>query len=321
MKRRSILASLAAVAFAISASASRADWPERNIMLIVPFAAGGSTDTMARLLAEKLSQQLGQKVIVENRAGAASNLGAAAVAKASPDGYTLLLATSTLAANVALYKSMGFDLRKDLVPVSQLTRIPNVLTVANDFPAKTLAEFIDHARRNKRSINYGSSGVGASQHLAGALFATMTQTEMVHVPYRGGSQANTDLLAGQIQAVFSPLVEVLSFLDAGKLRALAVTTKARTPRLPDVPTVAETLPGFEIVLWNGLFAPAGTPQPIIDRLAAETRKAMTEPGMQKVLTEQGNEVVSSSPAEFKPFLASEIEKWGELVRISGAKIE
>jgi tripartite-type tricarboxylate transporter receptor subunit TctC len=321
MNRRTVLCGLAAAGLVKPAAAQGSVWPDRNIMMVVPFAAGGSTDIMARLLAERLGQELGQKLIIENRPGAASNRGAVSVARAAPDGYTLLVATSTLAANVALYTTMGFDLQKDLVPVSLLTRIPNVLVVNNDFPAKTLAEFIDHARRNPRAINYGSSGVGASQHLAGALFASMTQTEMVHVPYRGGSQANSDLLGGQIQAVFAPLVEVLPFIDAARLRPLAVTTKERSPRLPEVPTVAETLPGFEIVLWNGLFAPAGTPQPIVDRLAAEVRKVMADPAMQRLQAEQGNAVVNSTPAEFKLFLAAEVEKWSELVKLSGAKVE
>jgi tripartite-type tricarboxylate transporter receptor subunit TctC len=288
MKRRSLLVGLATIvcAAALAATAGAA-WPERNITIIVPFSAGGSTDVTARLVAKALGTELGQSIIVENRPGAGSNIGAASVARAAPDGYTLLLGTSTLATNVTLYKSMGFDLRTDLIPVSQLLAIPNVL---------------------------------ASQHLSAELFKKLAQVEMVHVAYKGGAQANNDLIAGHIQVVFAPLVEVLSFIEAGKVRALAVTTKERSRRLPDLPTLAEALPGYEVALWNALFAPKGTPQAIIDRLAAATRKIMADPDMRKVVAEQGSTIVASTPDEFKPFLASEIDKWGNLVKLSGAKI-
>lgn len=322
MNRRSALCILISAGLAKAGSpAWAAAWPQRGLTLVVPLAAGGSTDITARLLAEKLAPELGQTIVVENRTGAGGNIGATAVARATPDGYTLLLSTSTIATNVTLYRNMGFDLRKDLIPVSQLTRIPNVLVVNNDVPASTLAEFIDYARREKTAISYGSAGNGTSQHLSGALFNSMAQTEMMHVPYRGGSQANADLLGGQIRAVFSPLVEVLPYIDAGRLRALAITTRERSPRLPDVPAVAEVLPGYEVVLWNGVFAPAGTPPAIVDRLAAAIRKVMLEPAMQRSLTEQGTTPVGSTPAEFQAVLEPEIEKWGKLVRLSGARFD
>jgi tripartite-type tricarboxylate transporter receptor subunit TctC len=322
MKRRSLLVGLAMAAFVAGTPAVHAgDWPERTITLIVPFAAGGSTDVTARLLAEKLGADLGQTIIVENRPGAGSNLGAAFVAKSAPDGYTLLLATSTLAANVSLYKRMGFDLQKDLIPVSQLTRIPNVLTINNNVPAKTLPEFIEYVRRNKGAVNFGSSGNGASQHLAAELFKKMAQVDMVHVPYKGGALATNDLIAGHIQLVFAPLVEVLSHIQAGTLRALAVTTKDRVPLLPDLPAMNESMPGFEVALWNGLYAPTGTPQAIVDRLAAATQKVMKDPVVQKQVSEQGSTVVASSPRDFKLFLGAEIEKWGGLVKLSGASID
>ncbi|MBR1146643.1 tripartite tricarboxylate transporter substrate binding protein [Bradyrhizobium sp. AUGA SZCCT0431] len=321
MKRRSLLIGLAMAAFAATSAAHAGTWPERPITLIVPFAAGGSTDVAARLLAEKLGAELGQTIIVENRPGAGSNLGAAYVAKSAPDGYTLLLATSTLAANVSLYKRMGFDLQKDLVPVSQLTRIPNVLTINNNVPARTLPEFIDYVRRNKGSVNFGSSGNGASQHLSAELFKKMAQVDMVHVPYKGGALATNDLIAGHIQVVFAPLVEVLSHIQAGTLRALAVTTRDRVPLLPELPTMTESMPGFEVALWNGLFVPNGTPPAIIDRLSALTQKVMTAPAVQKQVSEQGSTVVVSSSGEFKTFLGTEIEKWGGLVKLSGAQID
>jgi tripartite-type tricarboxylate transporter receptor subunit TctC len=297
-----------------------AEWPDRTITMVVPFAAGGGTDTTARILSEKLGPELGQTIVIENRAGAASNIGAAHVAGSTPDGYTLLVATSTLATNATLYKGLRYDLRTDLVPVSQLLYIPNVLVVGNDVPAKTLAEFIAYARANKGKLNFGSAGNGSSQHLSAALFMKMAQIEMVHVPYKGGAPAANDLVAGHIQLIFAPLVEVLSFIEAGKVRALAVTTRQRVKRLPELPTIAEALPGYEVALWVGLFAPKGTPQPIVDKLGAAVQKAMAHPAVHKTVDQQGSSIVASTPAEFKPFLAAEIEKWGNLVRLSGAKI-
>jgi tripartite-type tricarboxylate transporter receptor subunit TctC len=321
MKRLTFIKALAATALLSGALAHGAEWPERPITLVVPFAAGGSTDATARMVAERLGKVLGQPVVIDNRAGAGSNIGSAFVAKSQPDGYTLLLATSTIATNVSLYKNMGFDLRKDLVPVSQVALIPNVLVVNNDIPAKTLAEFVGYVREKKGPVNFGSAGNGSSQHLSGALFNSMAAGEMTHVPYKGGAPANTDLLAGQIQAVFAPLVEVLPYIDGGKLRALAVTTGERSPRLPAVPAVGEVLSGYEVVLWNGVFAPAGTPAAIVDKLAAAIQKVTQEPGLRKTFTEQGSVPVGSSPGEFKTVLPSEIDKWGKLVRLSGAKVD
>jgi tripartite-type tricarboxylate transporter receptor subunit TctC len=264
---------------------------------------------------------LGQRVIVENKPGAGGNIGSAFVAKAKPDGQTLLMATSTIATNVSLYKSTGFNLQKDLIPVSQVAMIPNVLVVNNDLPTKTLKEFVDYVRQKKAPINYGSAGNGSSAHLAGALFNSMANGAMVHVPYKGGAPANTDLIGGQLQALFSPLVEVLPYIEGGKLRALAVTTQSPSPRLPNVPPVSEVLPGYEIVLWNGVFAPAGTPQQIVDKLNAAIRKVLEDPAVRKLLAEQGSAPVGNSPAEFKQFLATEIDKWGKLVKLSGATVE
>jgi len=321
MRRRACLAGLAIAAFAATSGAHAGAWPERPITLVVPFAAGGSTDVTARLLAEKLGAELGQTIIVDNRPGAGSNLGSAFAAKSAPDGYTLLLATSTLAANVSIYKRMGFDLRKDLIPVSQLTTIPNVLTINNNVPAKTVPEFIAYVGSSKGAVNYGSSGNGASQHLAAELFKKMAKVDMAHVPYRGGALANNDLIGGQIQVVFAPLIEVLPYIQAGTLRSLAVTTKDRIRLLPDLPTMNETLPGFEVVLWNGLFVPTGTPQPIVDRLAAATQKTMADPAVQKQVNEQGSTVVASSPGDFKSYLDDEIQKWSELVKLSGVSLD
>lgn len=295
-------------------------WPQRPITLVVPFSAGGSTDATARLVAEQMSKKLGQAVVVENRAGAGSNIGSSYVAHAAPDGYTLLLATSTIATNVSLYKNMGFDLRKDLTPVSQVATIPNVLVVNKDFSAKTLPQFVQHVRDKKAPVYYGSAGSGSSQHLSGALFNSLAEGAMVHVPYKGGAPANTDLLAGQIQAVFAPLVEVLPYIDSGKLLALGVTTKERSARLPNVPAIDEVRPGYEIALWNGIFAPAGTPDEIVDKIAGTVREITNDQRVRKMFAEQGTVPVGSSAQQFKAFLASEIGKWGKLVELSGASI-
>ena len=255
MNKSTFLKAIATVALAAAGLTSQAaEWPDRPVSLVVPFSAGGSTDATARMLAQKLGDVLGQRVIVENKPGAGGNIGSAFVAKAKADGQTLLMATSTIATNVSLYKSTGFNLQKDLIPVSQVAMIPNVLVVNNDVPTKTLKEFVDYVQQKKAPINYGSAGNGSSAHLAGALFNSMANGAMVHVPYKGGAPANTDLIGGQLQALFSPLVEVLPYIEGGKVRVLAVTTQSRSPRLPNVPAVSEVLPGYEIVLWNGVFA-------------------------------------------------------------------
>jgi tripartite-type tricarboxylate transporter receptor subunit TctC len=322
MKRSTFVRSLIAVALAATFGASHAaEWPERSVTLVVPLAPGGSTDYTARLLAQKLGDVLGQQVIVDNRPGAGGNIGSAYVARAAADGYTLLMHTSTVATNVTLYKSMGFDLQKDLIPVSQVSLIPNVLMVNNDVPAKDLKEFVELVKQKKVPINFGSAGNGTSQHLSGALFNSLAGGDMVHVPYKGGAPANTDLLAGQIQAVFSPLVEVLSYIDSGKLRPLGVTTRNRSTRLPNVPAMSEALPGYEVVLWNGVFAPAGTPQPIVTKLNAAIRKVLLDPAVRKTLADQGSTPVGNSPEEFKQILGSEIDKWGKLVKLSGARVD
>jgi tripartite-type tricarboxylate transporter receptor subunit TctC len=296
-------------------------FPSKNITLIVPLAPGGSTDSTARQVADKLRNVLGQSVIVDNRAGAGGNIGAAVVAKAPPDGYTLLMATSTHATNPSLYKTLPYDLQKDLTPVVQIAFIPNVLVVRGDFPAKTLEEFIKFVKEAKELITYGSAGNGTSQHLSGSLFNNMAGGKMSHVPYKGGAPANADLLAGQIHAVFAPLVEVLSYIETGRFKALGVTTKTRSPRLPNIPAIDEYLPGYEVVLWNGLFAPANTPPEIVDKLNAAVKKVLQEPDVEKTFASQGTRLVGNSPAEFKQFVGTEVEKWARLVKISGAVVE
>lgn len=303
------------------ATASAQQWPSKSLTLIVPFGAGGSTDITARLLADKLQGELGQPVVVDNRGGAGGNIGAAVVARAASDGYTLLMATSTHVTNPSLYKNLSYDVLKDLTAVSQTAFIPNMLVVNRDLPVNTLPEFVEYVKANKGPVNYGSSGNGTSQHLAGSLFNNMAKGQMVHVPYKGGGAAQLDLLAGQIQAYFAPLAEVTSYIDSGKVKAIAVTTKERTPRYPNVQAVSEVLPGYELALWNGILAPAHTPAPIVERISAALRKILKDPEVQKKLAEQGSVPVGSTPEEFKQFMLSEVPTWARLVKLSGASVD
>ncbi|MCB4822012.1 Bug family tripartite tricarboxylate transporter substrate binding protein [Roseicella aerolata] len=318
MRRRLVLGSIAGLLLARAARAQ--GWaPERPLRLVVPFAAGGSTDVTARLVAQALGDRLGQPVVVENRPGAGGNIGAEAVVRAAPDGHTLLMGVSgILAANRALYRSLPFDTLRDFAPISQVAVIPNLIVVHPDLPARDIAGLIDHAKRNPGKVFYGSAGSGTSLHLAAALFAARAGVEMVHVPYRGGAPAATDLIAGKIQMLASPMVEVIGAVRAGQLRPLAVTTAKRSALLPEVPTVGETLPGFEIPLWNGILAPAGTPPEAIARLSAEIRAALQSEELRRRLLEQGSEPLPSRPEEFADYLRAEIPRWAEIVRISGA---
>jgi tripartite-type tricarboxylate transporter receptor subunit TctC len=317
-----VRAGLAAVLAAGTAAEVLADtWPSKPISIVVPFAAGGSSDVTARMLAAKLRAEFGQNFVVENRPGAGGNIGADAVAKAAPDGYTLLLATSTHVTNPALYKSLPYDFLRDLVPVSQVAFIPSVLVVNPSVPAKTLPEFIKLIQDAKGAVNYGSSGSGSSPHLAAAVFNKMAKGNMTHVPYKGSAPALADLLGGQIQAVFSPFVDALPHIKAGKLRALGMTSKGRSALLPELPAIGEALPGYDVVLWNGIFAPARTPPDIVARLSEAIAKIVRQPDTKKLLAEQGSEPVSSTPAEFRDFVASEAPRWRSLVELSGARVE
>ena len=316
MKRRSLLAAIAA----LPCPALAQSWaPERPIRLIIPFAAGGSTDVTARLVAQALGDRLGQPVVAENRPGAGGNIGAEAAARAAPDGHTLFMAVSgILAANKALYKTLPFDPLRDFAPISQVAVIPNLIVVNPELPVRDLPGLIAYARARPGQVNYGSAGSGTSLHLASALFAARAGIELVHIPYRGGAPAATDLMAGKIQMLASPLVEVIGAVQAGQLRPLAVTTPRRAALLPDVPTVGETIPGFAIPLWNGIVAPAGTPIAAVNRIAVEIGAALRSEALMKRLAEQGSEPAPSSPEDFATFIRAEIPRWAEIVRLSGA---
>jgi tripartite-type tricarboxylate transporter receptor subunit TctC len=321
MMRRLISLALGMVLSAASAQAQTA-WPTKPIRMIVGFAAGGSTDVTARIIAQALSERLGQPVVIENRTGAGGNIGADAVAKADPDGYTLLMTTSsTFAANPSLYKSLPFDVQKDFAPIALTAFIPNLLVVNPSVPSSNVADFIAYLRANPGKLNFGSAGNGTSQHLSGELFNSLAGVQMVHVAYRGGAPAVSDLLSGQLQVIFAPLVEVIQQVRAEKLKALGITTAKRSPLLPEVPTIAETLPGYEITLWNGLLAPANTPPEIVEKINRATSDALRSAEVKAKLAEQGSEPVGGTPAEFKSFIASELVKWRGLVQVSGATVQ
>lgn len=318
--RRSI--SLALAFMVLGQAQAQTAWPARPIKMIVGFAPGGSTDVTARIIAQALSERLGQPVLIENRAGAGGNIGADAVAKADPDGYTLLMATSsTFAANPSLYKSLPFDVQKDFAPIAVTAFIPNLLVVNPSVPANNVAELIAYLKANPDKLNFASAGNGTSQHLSGELFNSLAGVRMTHVAYRGGAPAVSDLLGGQVQVIFAPLVEVIQQVRAEKLKALGITTARRSPLLPDVPTILEMLPGYEVALWNGLLAPAKTPSDIIDRINRATVEALRSPEVKAKLAEQGSEPVGNTPAEFKAFIESELVKWRRLVEISGATVQ
>lgn len=320
--RRSISLALTLAFMLMGQAHAQTAWPAKPIRMIVGFAAGGSTDVTARIIAQALSDRLGQPVIVENRGGAGGNIGADAVAKADPDGYTLLMATSsTFAANPNLYKSLPFDVRKDFAPISVTAFIPNLLVVNPSVPANNVADFIAYLKANPDKLNFASAGNGTSQHLSAELFNSLAGVRMTHVAYRGGAPAVSDLLGGQVQVIFAPLVEVIQQVRAEKLKALGITTARRSPLLPEVPTILESLPGYEVALWNGLLAPANTPPDIIDRLNRATIEALRSPEVKAKLAEQGSEPVGNTPAEFKAFIESELVKWRRLVEISGATVQ
>jgi len=319
--QRNILFMSVAVAVAMCGNAGAQTYPAKPVRLIVAFATGGATDTFSRVTAAELTKSLGQQVLVENRPGAGTTIAAELVAKSAADGYTLLMATSTHVTNMSLYKSLPYDFVQDFAPVSQVTFIPNLLVVNPTIPAANLAEFIAYVKRGRNAVNYGSAGNGSSQHLSGALFNSMVGGNMVHVPYKGGAPATADLLAGQIQAVFAPLVEVISHVKAGKLTALGITTRKRSPLLPEVPAINEVLPGYEVALWNGILAPAKSPADVVQKLNEAIVKVLNQPEVKGRLAEQGSEPVGSSPGEFRQFIEAETEKWKVLVKLSGARAE
>jgi tripartite-type tricarboxylate transporter receptor subunit TctC len=303
------------------AAANAADYPTRPVHIIVGYPPGGSTDIVARLIGNWLSQRLGQQFIVENRAGAGNNIGTEQVTKAAPDGYTMLLVNPANAINSSLYKKLNFNFLRDIDPVASVIQVPNVMEVNPSVPAKTVPEFIAYVKANPDKVNVASSGNGTSIHLSGELFKMMTGIKMTHVPYKGSAPMLTDLLAGQVQVTFDNLPSSIGHIKAGKLRALAVTTAKRSPELPDVPTVAESVPGYEASAFFGFGVPHGTPKEIVDKLNHEINEALKDPGMLKKLGDLGGIPVSGTPADFGKFLTAETAKWEKVVHAANLSIE
>jgi tripartite-type tricarboxylate transporter receptor subunit TctC len=294
-------------------------YPSRPVRIIVPYPAGIAPDTVTRLVAQSVSQQLGQQFIVDNRPGGASNIGTEMVVHAAPDGYTLLTVTMTNAINVSLYDNLDFDLMRDIAPVSGLVRLPLVVAVNPSVPAQTLPEFIAYAKANPGKINYASVGSGAATNVAGELFKLMAGVNLVNVPYR--SNYMPDLLSGQVQASFSPILQTIGFIKTGKLRALAVTTDAPSPALPGVPTVSQFVPGYEADVWDAMGAPAHTPPDIIATLNTAINKALSDPAVKARFADLGAVPMIMSPAEFGQFMADEAKKWGKVVKDAHIKVE
>ena len=313
---------LTALAASLSVPVAAQTYPSKPVRLIVPFAPGGFTDVVARILGQRLSVSMGQQFIIENKAGAGSTIGTDFVAKAAPDGYTLVMISTTHVISPWIYKSMPYDPIKSFVPVTKLVDSPYVLLVNPKVPARNVQEFIALAKASPDTLRYASSGNGSSQHLMGGLFASLTGTKLQHVPYRGSSGAATDLVAGVVESSFAGVPNALAQVPAGRLRALAVTTAKRIPQLPDVPTLQEAgVPGYEASVWLALLAPAGTPRDIVNRLNAEVAKLMESGETRKALYEAGVEVSLSTPDALGEYMVKEMERWGKVVKDTGTKLE
>ena len=315
------LAAGAAAFPAVPRMARAQAYPSRPVRIVVGFAAGGATDIQARLMGQWLSDRLGQQFIVENRAGASGNIGTEAVAKAAPDGYTLLQIVTPHAINAALYSNLSFDFIRDIAPVVCSARLAYVVVVHPSVPAKTIPEFIAYAKANPGKINYGSAGPGTPQNIACELFKMMAGVDLVHVPYRGGAPAVTDLIAGHLQVIFAPLSESIQQIKAGQLRALAVTTTGRLDVLPDVPTVADFVPGYEASGFAGIGAPKDTPTEIIDMLNRELNAGLADAKVKTRIVELGGTALGGTPAEFRKIIADATEKWARVIKFAGIKAE
>ncbi len=295
--------------------------PNHPIRWVVGYPPGGTTDILARLMANKISQTIGQQIIVDNRPGAGNNIGTEAVAKAPPDGYTVLLVNPANAINVTLYRNLTFDFGKDIVGIAGIVRVPNVMEVTNSLPVKTIQEFIAYGKANPGKIVLASSGSGTSVHLSGELFKMMTGVEMLHVPYKGAGPALVDLIAGQTHVMFDNLPSSIEHIRAGQLRALGVTTAGRNSQLPDVPAIGEVVKGYEASAWFGMGAPKGTPPDVINRLNKEMNVALADPKTKAELAKLGGDTIAGTPAAFDALNQMEIAKWAKVVKASGAKVE
>jgi tripartite-type tricarboxylate transporter receptor subunit TctC len=312
---------LAGTALAAAAPAVAADYPTRAVHWVVTYPPGGTTDLLARLVGQYLSEHLGQTFVIENKPGGGNNIGTEFVARAAPDGYTLLLVNPANGINQSLYKNLKFNLLTDIMPVAGITRVPNVMEVNPSFPAKSVPEFIAYAKEHPGKVNMASSGTGTSVHMSGELFMAMTGVKMAHVPYRGAGPALTDMLAGTVDVIFDNMPSSIGHISAGKLRPLAVTTDTRSKALPDVPTVAETVPGYEASAWFGMGVPKGTPADVIDKLNKTVNEALKDPKMIQRLAELGGAPMPGTPADFGKIMSDEVAKWKKVVEFSGATVE
>ena len=322
---------LAAMALVVTATAgvlsaapaqAQGTWPDKPLKLVVPYPAGGNADNTARLLATQLGQRLGQQVVVDNRPGGSGTIGAAAVAKAPADGYTLLLDATAFTVNPSLFPKLPFDAAKDFAPISLVLQVPLLMVVPANSPFQSVADLVKAAKARPGHLTYASAGNGGAQHLAGELFKQGQKVAITHIPYRGGAPALTDLIGGQVDVMFSATTASGPFVKSGKLRPLAISSPRRVEGWESVPTVAESgVPGFQVSEWNGLFAPAGTPRPVLERLEAETRAIVTSPEMKKRFAELGVQGVGSSAQEFSSFLKAETTKWAEVIRTSGIRMD
>jgi tripartite-type tricarboxylate transporter receptor subunit TctC len=321
-RRRALgLAALGLPAIITARRAAALDYPTRPVRFVVGYPPGGATDILARLVGQKLSETTGQQFVIENKPGAGNNIGTEAVVNAPGDGYTVLLINPANYINSSLYANLKFDFVRDIAPVAGVIRVPMVVLVHPDVPAKTIPEFIAYAKANPGKVNMASAGSGSAPHMAGELFKMMTGVDMVHVPYRGQGPAMTDLIGGQVQILFAAAPGTADYVKTGKLRALAVTTAARMPELPEVPTVGDSVAGYEASQWYGFAAPKNTPGEIVDKLNKEINVAMADAGMKAKLAAIGGETMPGSPADFGKLIADETEKWGKVVRTAGIKPE
>ena len=322
MNPHSRIASLALFAvLAVAGPACAADYPTRPVKWVVPYPPAGTTDVLARIVAQWLTEKMGQPFVVENKPGAGNNIGVEAVVNSPPDGYTMLLVNPANGINATLYKNLNYNFIRDIAPVAGLVRTPNVMEVTPSLPVKTVKEFIDYCKANPGKVNMASSGSGTSVHLSGELFKSMTGCDMVHVPYKGAGPALTDLMGGTVHVLFDNLPSSIGHIKGGKLRALAVTSEGREPSLPGVPTVAETVPGYEATAWFGIGMPKGTPRDVIDKVNAEINRMLADPKMRDRLAELGGKPIGGTPEDFGKVIAAETAKWGKVVISSGAKVE
>jgi tripartite-type tricarboxylate transporter receptor subunit TctC len=321
--RRTLLGGLGASAFAVpGAGFAQAPWPQgRTIKLVVPFPPAGATDVLGRLVADKLGQSWGINFVVENRAGAGGNIGTDAVAKAEPNGDTLLIVSVGMATNQYLYPKLNYDPVKDLAPITMVALVPNLLVVNKDLPVKSVADLIAYAKANPGKLSYGSSGIGTSVHLSGEYFQKLTGTKMVHVPYRGTAQATQDLIGGRIDLIFDNITQALPHVRAGSIRGLGITTAKRSAAAPEFAPIAETVPGFDVSSWFALFAPAKTPPAIIAKIQADTKAGLADPALRAKMDQLAAEPVGGTPAELAAFLQAEMTKWGGLIKELGIKVE